>query len=176
MRLERLVSQMLILGRLEPSAQAPDPQRVDVTECAREVLGELASLQHTRHIDMELVAPEDPLWAAADPLAVQLVIRNLVDNAIRYAARGRVIVRLRPGDHEVCLDVEDSGEGIPAADRARVLDRFFRRLGTGQDGSGLGLSIVHRVVQIYGGVLDLDESPELGGLRVRVRFRSAAAE
>lgn len=174
-RLERLVSQMLVLSRLEPRAGMPEPKPVDLVESAREVLEELGSLDHARQIELALQAPEHPLCAMADPSTILLVIRNLVDNAIRYAGRGQVQVRVSRTGDTVRLDVEDSGPGIPQDDRKRVLDRFYRRLGTREEGSGLGLSIVDRVLQIYGGRLTLDASPELGGLRATVEFTACPA-
>ena len=73
------------------------------------------------------------------------------------------------------MTVEDSGPGIPEADRARVLDRFYRVSGGGATGSGLGLAIVKSIADMHGATVELDESQRLGGLRVRVTFSGAPA-
>jgi len=98
-------------------------------------------------------------------------VRNLVDNALRYSGRpAAVMLRLDARGGQVELRVEDSGPGIPPDERERVLQRFYRRLGNGSDGSGLGLSIVQRVVDRFGGSLELAESAGLGGLCAMVRL------
>ena len=68
------------------------------------------------------------------------------------------------------LSVEDTGPGIPAAERSKVLERFYRMAGTPGEGSGLGLAIVQEVVDRHGGVLEIDEGGASGGTRIRVKF------
>jgi two-component system OmpR family sensor kinase len=97
------------------------------------------------------------------------IARNLVDNAIRYAPDGgRVDLRVSETVDEVVLEVEDSGPGIPAAERARVLEAFYRVPGTGQIGSGLGLSIVRAVAERMKGRVELCDATAGTGLKVRV--------
>jgi len=104
------------------------------------------------------------------------LLNNLIDNAIRYTpAGGKVTVRLRheASDGFVHLEVEDTGPGIPAAERPRVFERFYRILGSDSDGSGLGLAIVREIVQIHRGdvnVLDHVDAqhPEATGTLIRV--------
>jgi two-component system OmpR family sensor kinase/two-component system sensor histidine kinase QseC len=110
--------------------------------------------------------------------ALQILVRNLVDNAVRYTpAGGRVDLMLAPQDGHVVLTVDDSGPGIPAAERERVFDRFYRRArdkeaGQDETGSGLGLAIVRTIAQRHGASVQLMESPS-GGLRVCVLFPRA---
>jgi signal transduction histidine kinase len=105
----------------------------------------------------------------ADQLA--RVVRNLVDNAVRYA-QSRVEVSVRAEDEAVVLAVDDDGPGIPSSDRARVFERFTR---LGEDrsrddgGAGLGLAIVKAIVDRSGGTVAIHDSP-LGGTRVEVRL------
>ncbi|MDQ6638859.1 MAG: sensor histidine kinase, partial [Pseudomonadota bacterium] len=99
---------------------------------------------------------------------------NLVDNAIRYGPPGsRVEVRVDHDDGAARLRVDDAGPGIPASDRARVFDRFYRRAGAGEEGSGLGLAIVKTVAERHGATLTLADSPA-GGLRATLRFAPAS--
>jgi signal transduction histidine kinase len=93
-----------------------------------------------------------------------------VDNAVRYTPPGgQVTVTVRG----TTLEVEDTGPGIPADERDRVLDRFYRVPGSSAEGSGLGLAIVRQVAQAHGAELSLSEADGGRGLRVRVRFRSS---
>ena len=112
----------------------------------------------------------------ADAQALAVLLRNLLDNAIKYVpAGGRVDVGWLQDAEGRALVVEDSGPGIAPAERTRVLQRFVRGQGTGSmaGGSGLGLAIVQTIAQRNGADLLLDESPTLGGLRVRVRWPRA---
>lgn len=172
-RLDRLVEQLLTLSRLEPGVPLPSPQQLDLAALARDAVVELVDSGQAGDVEIELQATPAPI--AGDPLGLGILLRNLLDNAARYSPRPasvRVGVRALPDAVE--LTVEDSGPGIAAPDRERVLDRFYRQLGTGVDGSGLGLSIVQRVAEIHRASLELDRSPALGGLRVRLRFPTAA--
>lgn len=101
-----------------------------------------------------------------------MLARNLADNAVRYAPEGaRVQVRVAREAGAAVLTVDDSGPGIPAAERERVFDRFWRREASAAttSGSGLGMAIVKSVAERHGAQLSLQDSP-LGGLRVVVRF------
>ena len=98
--------------------------------------------------------------------------RNLADNAVRYAPRGaRVELRVAADGDAATLQVDDSGPGIPPAERERVFDRFYRRGSGEESGTGLGLAIVRSVAQRHGAAVTLGDSP-LGGLRVTLRFRA----
>jgi two-component system OmpR family sensor kinase len=109
-----------------------------------------------------------------DPDALHTLLANLVTNALRYTPpAGRVDVSCGSGDGMVWLEVADNGPGIPAAERERVFDRFYRRSGQDITGSGLGLSIVHSIAQRHQADIRLDDTPG-GGLRVRVAFPAVA--
>ncbi len=170
-RLDRLVEQLLTLSRLEPGAAPPNLQTFDPVGTAREVLAELASAESSRAGDIALDSPEQPLRLRADPTAFAILLRNLVDNGLRYSPPGAPVrVRIARGRDGVLLSVEDGGSGIAEDARERVLDRFHRELGSGADGSGLGLSIVRRIAELHDASLRLDRSVDLGGLRVDVLF------
>ena len=112
----------------------------------------------------------------ADATLLRRAINNLLDNAIRYTPDGgHVTVRVTTAPFEpfVFIDVDDTGPGIPVAERERVMQRFYRILGTQAEGSGLGLAIVREIVQQHGGDIEvLDNvyqvSPRLAGARFRI--------
>jgi len=106
------------------------------------------------------------------------MLGNLVDNAIRYTPRGGgVTLRVQSEKGAAVLEVEDTGPGIPADQRARVFDRFYRVPGqdSGGEGSGLGLSIVKRVVERHGGQIALDAGRRGAGLKVTIRLSSGTS-
>jgi two-component system, OmpR family, sensor histidine kinase QseC len=110
-----------------------------------------------------------------DETLVAVLVRNLVDNAIRYAPAGAGIdIDVRREGEDVRFTIEDGGAGLADADLAHLGERFFRPAGTASSGSGLGWSIAQRIAQAHGATLAADRSPSLGGLRVRVRFPAHA--
>jgi len=168
----RLVEQMLALARQEPRAEA---QRVTVRldDVAREIVAELVPLADAGRIDLG-VSVAQPASVYADPDALRTLLRNLVDNAVRYTpAGGRVDVsveELAGATRGARLTVSDDGPGIPAAERVRVFDRFYRRAGTSPPGSGLGLSIVSTIAQGHGASITLADGSSGKGLCVTVTF------
>jgi two-component system OmpR family sensor kinase len=172
----RLVEQMLSLAREEPRMP---PLRVPVPlePLARACVAELLPLADAHHIDLGLGATR-PLTVSGDPDALRTLLRNLVDNAVRYSGDGgRVDVSVEEGGSAAApraeLAVTDSGPGIPLEERARVIDRFYRRAGTAPPGSGLGLAIVKAIADAHGATLTLTAGPDGRGLRVIVSFPPA---
>jgi two-component system, OmpR family, sensor kinase len=164
-----LVEQMLALARQEPRA---DSQRVPVRldELARAIVTELVPLADAGHIDLGVAAAQ-PATVAGDPDALRTLLRNLVDNAVRYTpAGGRVDVTVESRAGAARLTVSDDGPGIPPEERKRVFDRFYRRAGTAPSGSGLGLAIVKAIADAHGATLSLDAGPSGKGLAVSVTF------
>ena len=102
-----------------------------------------------------------------------MLVRNLLDNALRYTPQGSAIrVAIRKSPEAVTLEIADNGPGIPAELRAEVCQRFHRLDQTGQPGSGLGLAIVARIVELHGASLQLNDSPFGQGLSVCLSFRN----
>jgi two-component system OmpR family sensor kinase len=169
----RLVEQMLSLARQEPRV---DRSRVSVAlhEIAREVVAELVPFADAKQIDLG-ISESQPAFVRGDPDALRTLIRNLVDNAVRYTpAGGRVDVCLEGHTNRIVLRVVDTGPGIPPEERARVFDRFYRRPGTSPPGSGLGMAIVKAIADTHGATVALDSGPEGHGLAVTVSFPSAS--
>ncbi|HWI81032.1 ATP-binding protein [Ramlibacter sp.] len=166
-----LLGQLLVLAREEGEHGAVTRwQPVALADLTRDVLGDALPQAQARRIDLG-VAVSEPVTVQGRPEALHILLRNLVDNAVKYTPEGgRVDVSLLAADGAPCLVVEDSGPGIAPAERERVFDRFYRVAGADAAGSGLGLAIVRTIAQRHGADVQLAASPRLGGLKVEVRF------
>jgi signal transduction histidine kinase len=164
-----LVEQLLTLARSEPRDERGELSLLALDTAAAEGITDTHALAIARRIDLGLDA--DPgAMVSGDREALRTLVRNLVDNAVRYTpAGGRVQVRTRATPEGALLEVTDSGPGIPASDRERAFDRFYRRTGTPEGGSGLGLAIVKAIADRHGARVSLEEA-QGGGLRVAVGF------
>jgi signal transduction histidine kinase len=172
-RATRLVQQLLTMARLEPEAAERPFAHVALDALARSVAGDLAPVAAARPVTLALTRVESVAMAGNED-ALRLLLNNLVDNAIRYApAGGRVEVRAFRDGGDAVLEVADDGPGIPAAERGRVFDRFYRVAGTDAPGSGLGLAIVRQVADLHHGRIELADGLDARGLTARVRFPSA---
>ncbi len=172
-RLTHLVAQLLTLARQEPGAATPPHEPVDLHALALGVVAEMTQAAIDRDIDLGLeTGPgEDPPPVRGDADALRILLTNLVDNALSYIPAGsRVDVRVTRGadGRSVELVVADNGPGIPAEERERVFDRFYRPADAPTGGSGLGLAIVAEIAQSHAARVVLEDVAP--GLRVRVRF------
>lgn len=168
----RLAEQLLTLTRAEPGSRAPRADRIDMADIARQVLEARAEEALRLGIDIGLEADGDAPVIGDGTMLREMVV-NLVDNALRYTpAPGTVTVTVRRSGAVVEVLVEDSGPGIPEAERERVFERFYRVIGTQAEGSGLGLAIVREVVEGAGGSVALATSAH-GGLAALVRLPAA---
>ena len=164
-RATRLAQQLLTLSRLEANAVL-DEKQVDLQALARRELAEAAPRALGKHQALEL-QDGPPCRIYGDEALLAVLVRNLVDNAIRYSPAGaRILVHLTQDAMQTRLSVEDSGPGLPAEDLARLGERFFRPLGTTESGSGLGWSIVRRIAAAHRMVVEVERSTRLGGLAV----------
>ncbi|GAA4341955.1 ATP-binding protein [Variovorax defluvii] len=172
-RATRLVEQMLALARHEASSAAGvPPEWVDLREVARLALSDAIAGAQARRIDIGIADAEaDAARVRGRQDALRTLLRNLLDNAVKYTPEGgRVDIRIARQGGATELTVEDSGPGLPAAERERVLDRFYRAGEPQAPGSGLGLAIVKSIADQHGAQLDIGHSEALGGLRVALRF------
>ncbi|NRF67864.1 sensor histidine kinase N-terminal domain-containing protein [Aquincola sp. S2] len=169
-RATRLVEQLLTLARQE---QPAEQQTVVLAPLARQVLADLGPQAQARGSTLQLDADEQAA-VRGDAASLAVLLRNLVDNALRYApAGGEVRVELKREGRGVLLRVDDSGPGIPEAERERVFERFVRgSSASAESGSGLGLAIVRSIAGRHGARLQLAQAP-LGGLRVELTFAQA---
>ena len=171
----RLVEQMLALARQVPRAE-PARTRFALDELAREVVADLVPQADARQIDLGMSESQSVL-VRGERDAVATLIRNLVDNAVRYTpAGGRVDVSVERPDAQparALIRVIDNGPGIAPEERQRVFDRFYRKPGTHSPGSGLGLAIVKAIATAHGATVELGEGEAGRGLAVIVSFPAA---
>jgi len=166
----RFFNQLLMLAQVE-AGPARDHARVDLAALTHAVSHDWVARARAKQINLGFDGVESNLCVLGNELLLRELLMNLLDNAIRYAARGgSVTARIRQDGKEVVVEVEDDGPGIPESDRERVFERFYRVARTGSEGSGLGLSIVREICQSHEASIALS-TPEGGGLRVQVRFR-----
>jgi two-component system, OmpR family, sensor histidine kinase QseC len=174
-RATRLVDQLLTLARIE-SDRAALRRRVDLGAVAQAAVAEIAPGALAKAQRIELDAAPGCL-VTGDETLLRVLVRNLVDNAVRYSPRGASVhVTVAAQDDDVRLEVADSGAGLSEADLRRLGERFFRVPGTEESGSGLGWSIVRRIAAAHSGQAVAAPSAALGGLAVHVRLPAAAAE
>ena len=170
-RATRLVEQLLLLARQEAgTAAGSPPQPVQMQDLVRTGVAEAHAQAQLKRIDLGMGAT-DGGQLSAQPEALRILLRNLLDNALKYTPEGgRVDVSLQREGAFLTLAVDDSGPGIAEDERSRVVDRFYRVQGASAGGSGLGLAIVNAIARSHGAKLVLGESKALGGLRVELRF------
>ena len=170
-RATRLVEQLLMLARLEAAPEpAPPLATVNLSALAQRLAADLAPAALARHQTLALEAP-DVCPVAANELLLGVLVRNLLDNALRYSPDGaQVLVQVGLEGGQVVLQVKDSGPGLSEAEMARLGERFYRVLGSGQSGSGLGWSIVQRIAEVLGAHVQVSRCADLGGLQVSVRW------
>jgi two-component system OmpR family sensor kinase len=167
-RATRLIEQLLVLARQEAAEVKLEP--VNLTELAKRTLGDLAGAAGMREIDLGLVQA-DEASVKGHSEALLILVRNLVDNAIKYTPTGGTVdLSVRHNGKGPQVVVEDSGPGISPEERERVFNRFYRVPGTEANGSGLGLAIIKSITERHGAILALDQSERLGGLKVTVSF------
>jgi signal transduction histidine kinase len=167
-----LAEQLLALARSEPEVPI-DFESVDLSAAAAEGIRDSHDLALARSVDLGLDAAPG-LVIEGNREALRTLVRNLVDNAVRYTpSGGSVQVRCSCTAIEVMLEVDDTGPGIAPADRERVFDRFYRRAASQEGGTGLGLAIVKAIALRHAARIDLGDSHS-GGLQVRVTFPRAS--
>lgn len=172
-----LVNQLLVLAREEGTGSVPVTQ-VLLEDVCRDATSDVLPAAQARRIDLGLHAPgAGPVVVRGDPESLRTLVRNLLDNSVKYTPEGgRVDILLaleEAPDQAPVLAVEDSGPGIAAADQDRAFERFHRGHTPDVSGSGLGLAIVAAVARRHAAEVRLGRSERLGGLRVEVRFPPA---
>ncbi|MFN3071827.1 sensor histidine kinase [Serratia sp. J2] len=169
-RAKNLLEQLLSLARAQQQITMKTPQSpTSIQSVYRQVIEGLLPLALEKNIDLGVVDTGD-ITLYTDEIALFTVVKNLVENAIRYTPKGGCIdLRLYGTKEQVIIEVEDNGPGIAEDKRTRVFDAFYRIEGSGQSGSGLGLSIVKAIVSRMGGEVTLHNAANYPtGLQVRL--------
>ncbi|WP_235850979.1 ATP-binding protein [Paraburkholderia piptadeniae] len=172
-RTARLVEQLLTLARSQHGSSM-EPSAVCLRQLANEAIVNAVDMAQCKQVDLGLDKVDD-VEVIADTAALSVVLRNLVDNAVRYTPEGgRVDVSVTQNGEHLLMEVKDSGPGIPEDQLSRVLEPFYRIPGTAAAGSGLGLSIVSEIARRSGGGLVLENMDR--GLRACYRHPLAAGK
>ena len=178
-RLLRLVGDLLFLSRIQSGKMAMEFRSADLADIAACTVEELRPEAQRKHIDLALSATAIPRLAV-DPTRIAQLLGNLLSNAVKFTPDGgRVEVRLGREGGQVVLAVADTGVGIPAADRERIFERFFRTaIATRQavQGTGLGLTITKAIVDAHHGTIAVDSDEGRGStFTVRLPLRPMPA-
>jgi two-component system sensor histidine kinase TctE len=176
-QMTRLVNQLLSLARAEPGiGRSQATQRIDLGVLAREAATDWVPRALERDIDLGFDGLYESTPVLGDPFLLREMLNNLLDNAVRYSQPGGQVTLRTAREHStIVLTVEDDGPGVPDAERARVFERFYRVLGTGVDGCGLGLAIVREIAESHGATVTLSPGAEGRGTLVKLVFPEPAA-
>lgn len=169
-RVTHLVQQLLTMARLEPERVAQPLLPVALNPLLHAVITEHVPLAAEKDIDLGL-ARDDPVWILGNEEQLRLLFGNLLENALYYTpVGGTVDVQVKQTPEAICVEVADTGPGIPPEERTRVFDRFYRGAATRVPGSGLGLAIVKASVERHQARITLGAREDGTGLMVRVTF------
>lgn len=169
-RMTHLVEQMLTLSRLDALSSAQHLEPVDLAEVARASCADLGPAAIAKKIELELTGEESrPVQGSADFLSI--LVRNLLDNAIRYTPeQGNITVAIKRQDGQAVLEITDDGPGVTDEQLSRLGQRFDRLGPASAEGAGLGISIVRRIAEIHGARLDFARATKTQGLKATVTF------
>lgn len=170
----RLSEQLLDSARLDARKSADPAQRVDLHEIVGVVAHEFEVMAAQRGQGLSVETQPCTIDGHVDDLGI--LIRNLLDNAIRYAGQGaRIAVRCHTEGARAILSISDNGPGVPAEERSRIFDRFYRAPGSIGRGSGIGLSLVSRIAQVHRATVEVGAGLEGRGLVMTVSFPAHVA-
>lgn len=170
-RSSHVVAQLLTLSRLGEEESLTDIKPFDLHKTATEIIAYLAPHALEKNIDIELLTPPEQRIILGNETAVGILIRNVVDNAIRYTPpKGAVTITILTNANYTIFRVVDTGMGVPVELRERIFERFYRVLGTKATGSGLGLAIVSQIAALHHAEINLSSPPNGIGLQFDVAF------
>lgn len=173
MRMTHMVQQLLTLSRVQHQSALLERQKLDLNQTLINAIADMAFAAHEKGVELELNGV-DGLMLKANPQLIAILCRNLLDNAIKYTpTNGKVGVSLSNVNGKLLMAIEDSGPGVADQDYERITQRFYRCVETAQsaEGSGLGLSIVQRIILLHEADIVFSKSV-LGGLKVEVQFKA----
>ena len=170
-RASQLVEKLLLLARMDDNDEDTTPHEPqDIAELCRRTLADLQWQADQAVVSLSFDAPDHLPALAIDPSLVEIALRNLIDNAIRYGGQGQEVeTSLYQNGEHLCLSVRDHGDGVSDEDLSRLSERFYRAGRGGDSGTGLGLSIVSRVMESLHGEMRVRNHPH-GALEVTLCF------
>lgn len=161
-RATQLIDQLLTLSRLDNLQQLEGVEPIDWQQLISSLIGERYFHAQKRQIELIFEPLATPNVRQGQPLLLSLLLRNLIDNAIKYCAEGSTVtIRLNADS----ITVQDNGGGVDESDLAKLGQRFYRPAGQNEKGSGLGLSIAHRIAQLHHCQLHLENVQDKEGRR-----------
>jgi two-component system sensor histidine kinase QseC len=174
-RSTHIVNQLLSMSRLTPeNQQIKDAELCHLTLIIQDVISQLRPLADSKNIQLIFQESDDKdVIIMSNSAALQIMVRNLIDNAIRYTPKDGVVnIALQVDRENIVFTVADNGPGVPEEFRERIFERFFRMLGNEAPGSGLGLSIVKQIVNLNQAriVVDYTNLEEKTGLKIQIQF------
>jgi signal transduction histidine kinase len=161
--LSALVDSLLDISKLDAGAVQPEPQNVNLRSVIERIEADYRPVANGKGLEFHVVAPD--LLVETDPVLLERLVRNLVDNAFKYTAAGNVTLAAEMHERTARVVVRDTGLGIPAAERERIFEEFYQIGNPERDrvqGLGLGLAIVQRIAQLLGLTLTLESEPGRG--------------
>jgi PAS domain S-box-containing protein len=168
-RLGRLANALLVLARVQATGEAPRLRAVALSPLVHEIAD---SLRPGAEVEIDVVCGDD-IAVLGERDLLERALTNLAENAAAHTLRGCIVLAAQLGrDGLVEIEVRDTGTGMHPGERARAFERFYRT-GTPGEGFGLGLAIVHEVVRVLDGSVEIDSEPG-SGTAVRVRLPAAA--
>ncbi len=166
-----IIDQLLTLSRLEPQQNLPDRKFLNINTVAEDQLANLAMLAINKEIELIFMPSKEEASINGSEALLSVLFRNLIDNAIRYTPNGgKVSIYSYVSAKEVIVEVVDTGSGVDEDKLKRIFDRFYRQAGSGQSGSGLGLSIVKEIVRLHDGSVVAQRPQKHSGLSVKLVF------
>ena len=175
-RASHLINQLLSLARAEASYEKIYAvERVDLEQLLRTMLSDFVPRARQKNIDFGLETTDAPLVIDGNPVLLAELIKNLIDNAIKYTPEGGCVTVRTIATERAIVEVEDTGIGVPEADRERVFERFYRVLGSSESGSGLGLPIVREIADLHRAQVSLIPNPSGKGTIAQVVFPRSRA-
>jgi two-component system phosphate regulon sensor histidine kinase PhoR len=176
-RMQRIVDELLDLSRIETGHWRPRPERIRIADLSTEVFGRVAASAKAKGITLDTTVAPNAQTIYADRTALEQILLNLAENAIRHTGEGgRITIRTTREGEGVSLDVADTGSGIPPEHLPRIFERFYRAdSGRSRDvgGTGLGLAIVKHLVEAHGGNVRAESLVGVG-TTVRILFPGGA--
>lgn len=161
-----LISELLSFARLDAGRERVEPEEIDARTLVQEIGGVLEPLASRRGLHFRVECDDSPLTLRTDPNKLRQILLNLGSNAVRYTEQGEVGIEVRSGeDGTVQIRVCDTGVGIDDGDLPHIFEPFWQveaHRGSSDAGTGLGLSVVHRLVELLGGSVDVESSPGSG--------------
>jgi signal transduction histidine kinase len=164
--LEQIVGDILDFGRSQNARLKCSIQRVNLCQLGLAMRDEVSTLLRTKRQDLSVTLPDAPMWTRADPLRMNQVLRNLIDNAAKFSPPGsKICLRITALDHSIQIEVEDSAEPIDSQDERHLFTAYYRGAKAQErrvPGLGLGLFISKQLVELQGGKIWLAKNEQRG--------------